>query len=88
MKKFTTVAITLLLSMGAFMSCNKGDENPFNDWKCTCFVTTTDTVSSHIDTVVLALDNVDKANAESLCTKSQAGYVDTTLGRSATCKLK
>ncbi len=75
-------------------SCNKGDDNPYGNWKCTCFVTTMvylqpeDTVlSPRRDTVFLNANEMDKNSATTFCQNAKASYTDT-LGSTATCTLK
>ena len=92
MKRSFAVTALLLSGILYLASCNKGDDNPYKDWKCTCFVTHyyyfSDTVKkTRLDTVTLAADDMDKLSATSFCNSSQAGYVDT-IGSFAKCTLK
>jgi hypothetical protein len=80
---------TLLVS-----SCNKGDDNPYGDWKCTCFVSKMDywnvgdTVrTARLDTVYLLANDMDKNTAKSFCDQAKTSYVDS-VGSTATCNLK
>lgn len=91
MKRSFAVTALLLSGILYLASCNKGDDNPYKDWRCTCFVTHyyfIDTVKkSYLDTVVLAADDMDKLSATSYCNTTQAGYVDT-IGSFAKCNVK
>lgn len=88
MKKLLPVAALLV---GILSSCNKGDDNPYGDWRCTCFITKNYYISgtkyTMKDTAVLYADDMDKESATSFCTTSQLGYVDTS-GSFAQCSLK
>jgi len=93
MKKLLPV-VALLSGIIFWVSCNKGDDNPYGDWRCTCFVTKyvylppADTVKTiKLDTVYLNADQVDKNTAKSFCEQSQKGYTDT-MGGSAKCIIK
>jgi hypothetical protein len=87
--------LLLALAVAATLySCNKGDDNPYGNWKCTCFVTTMlyvhpeDTVrSARLDTVLLNANEMDKNSATAFCKNAQTSYVDT-FGSNATCTLK
>ncbi len=89
MKKLFPVAIALL-SPVLLASCDKGDDNPYGNWKCTCFVTTAGTGSTfvHTDTVVLYENDMDRNTAKSYCDKAKIGYDSLSIGRVADCKLK
>jgi hypothetical protein len=95
MKKLFPVVLALLSGFILYTSCNKGDDNPYGDWKCTCFVaknvtiiTGTDTVKTVAkDTVYLTPYDMDKNTATSFCEQAAKGYKDT-LGTTATCTLK
>jgi hypothetical protein len=93
MKKLLPV-FALLSGIAILASCNKGDDNPYGDWKCTCFVTKmvyltpSDTVRSPIlDTVYIAENDMDKNTAKAFCQKSATSYKDT-IGGMANCILK
>lgn len=95
MKKIFALVAILAGGLMFFSSCNKGDDNPYADWKCTCFVThltyvidPPDTVIVPVfDTVYLQANDMDKVTALSFCQQAQMGYTDT-IGGSAACKLK
>lgn len=96
MRKLLPALFAVFACISIFVSCNKGDDNPFGDYKCTCFVAKSqlkivppdDTVVEIIyDTVYLKAHDMDKNTATSFCTQAQAGYTDT-LGSSAKCNLK
>lgn len=86
--------LALTVAGVAFTSCNKGDDNPYGNWKCTCFVTTMlyqhpeDTVRTpRLDTVFLNANEMDKNSAKTFCENAKTSYVDT-FGSRATCTLK
>jgi len=86
--------LALAVSGVVLTSCNKGDDNPYGNWKCTCFVTTMvyinpeDTVRSpRMDTVFLNANEMDKNSAKTFCENAKTSYVDT-FGSKATCTLK
>ncbi|GAA4469763.1 hypothetical protein GCM10023093_29760 [Nemorincola caseinilytica] len=91
MKRSFAITAILLSGILYLASCNKGDDNPYKNWKCTCFVTQfyyIDTVKkTFFDTVTLKADNMDKNSATSFCTSAQTGYLDT-FGSFAKCTLK
>jgi hypothetical protein len=75
-----------------FTACNKGDDNPYGNWKCVClvkqyyFVNDT-TVAYRNDTGYYTLDAMDRNTAKSFCDKTQVSYTDT-LGTIANCLFK
>ncbi len=86
----------IALSFGTLfvLSCNKGDDNPYSDWRCTCFVTKyvyltpTDTVlHPKLDTTYLTVDDVDKNTATTFCQQAASGYTDSA-GSTAKCIIK
>ena len=87
--------IVALLTGAIFaVSCNKGDDNPFGDWKCTCFVSKMDywnmgdTVrTARLDTVYLTANDMDKNTAKNFCDQAKVSYTDT-VGSTAKCSLK
>ncbi|MBL7692636.1 MAG: hypothetical protein JNM41_13680 [Flavipsychrobacter sp.] len=86
--------VALLTGTLLVASCNKGDDNPYGDWKCTCFVskmdywTAGDTVrTARLDTVYLMANDMDKNTAKSFCDQAKTSYVDT-FGSTATCNIK
>jgi hypothetical protein len=95
MKKLLTVPALLLCAFTFLASCNKGDDNPYGDWRCTCFVTkikyvytATDTITTPIlDTVYLQANDVDKNTAKSFCEQARMGYTDT-VGGTAACTVR
>lgn len=87
MKKLIPVAIALI-SMALLPSCDKGDDNPYGNWKCTCFVTRTYSPTlQYIDTIVLNENDMDRNTAKAYCEKAKEGFMDTT-GVVADCKIK
>lgn len=90
MKKLLPAA-ALLFSVIYLLSCNKGDDNPYGRWRCTCFINKYYFVDTNKflmrDTAVLFAENMDKESATAFCSSTQSGYSDT-LGSAATCKLK
>ncbi len=95
MRKLLTIAVSLFVGLSFFASCDKGDDNPFGDYKCTCFVARSELqiippdtfIVIKYDTVYHTANDMDLKTATSFCAQAQAGYTDT-LGTSATCKLK
>jgi hypothetical protein len=94
MKKLLPV-VALLSGLIFWAACNKGDDNPYGDWKCTCFVNKMvylpgDTVLSPFrDTVFLSVNDVDKNTAKNFCEQAKKSFTDTALiGSSASCTVK
>ncbi len=95
MKNTFPFAALLVCGLLYFASCNKGDDNPYGDWRCTCFVTSIDSVITptdtilvpQLDTVFLTANDMDRTTALSFCEQAKKGYTDT-VGGSAACKLK
>lgn len=88
MKKFVPVAVVLSV-VAFFSSCDKGDDNPYGNWKCTCFVTKTYTTPNIVDTVVLNQNDMDKNTAKTYCENAKKGYIASDTGAvTATCTLK
>ncbi len=91
MKNFLTVTFVLACSMLALVACNKGDDNPYKNWRCYCFVNRAvfedTTIYLVKDTTVLYVENMDYQSAKLFCASAQTGYVDT-FGSYATCDLK
>jgi hypothetical protein len=95
MKKLFPLVVAVACGLLFFVSCNKGDDNPYADWKCTCFVTQVDSLRTPTDTipiftydtVYLQANDMDRVSAESFCKQAQVGYTDT-LGSVGACKLK
>lgn len=88
------LALTAVSGISLLASCDKGDENPYGNWKCTCFVTRMvyispeDTVlKPRYDTVYLNANEMDKASAKKFCEQAKTSYTDT-IGGSATCLFK
>ncbi len=93
MKRILPIVV-LLTGTLLVASCNKGDDNPYGDWKCTCFVTKMgkwnpgDTVfTPRFDTVYLMANDMDKNTAKTFCEQAKTSYVDSA-GSTASCSLK
>lgn len=94
MKKYLLTTIALISGALYFVACNKGDDNPYGTYNCTCIVSKyyivysgPDTLKKSImDTVYLKAENMDYKSAEAFCNKAKSGYTDT-LGSSAACEL-
>ena len=91
MKKFLPVIFAFAGGLLMTASCNKGDDNPYGDWRCTCFISKAvkqDTVIIfEKDTAVLIANDMDKESAMAFCETTKLGYSDT-LGTAAKCDLK
>jgi hypothetical protein len=91
MKNFLPVIYAISGGLLLMASCNKGDDNPYGDWKCTCFINKArlqDTVVVFDkDTAVLLANDMDKESAKAFCETTKQGYTDT-LGTVANCTLK
>jgi len=94
MKKLLPV-VALLCGITFFSSCDKGNDNPVGNWRCTCFVESyvylspSDTVKSlKKDTVYLNANNMDQNTAKTYCQNAKSGFADTVLKQSATCTVK
>jgi uncharacterized protein (DUF697 family) len=91
MKKFLPVILAVAGGLLMTASCNKGDDNPYGDWRCTCFVTKAmkqDTVIVfEKDTAILIANDMDKESAKAFCETTKQSFVDT-LGSAALCNLK
>jgi hypothetical protein len=90
MKKLLPTA-ALLIGILYLSSCNKGDDNPYGDWRCTCFITKNYVISgtkyTMKDTSVLLAEDMDKESATAFCNTTQLSYVDT-IGSFAKCAIK
>lgn len=95
MKKIYALLIAALGCSSLLSSCNKGDDNPYGDWKCTCFVKKVSyiiippdtTIVTTLDTNYLNAMDMDMNTAKSFCERRQIGFTDT-LGGTAVCTLK
>jgi hypothetical protein len=95
MKKMYALLIAVLGCTSLLTSCDKGDDNPYGDWKCTCFVTKVSyliippdtTIITTLDTMYLNAMDMDLNTAKSFCERRQTGYTDT-LGGKAVCTIK
>jgi len=87
--------LVVVAGLTILSSCNKGDDDPFGDWKCTCFVkkigyiyTPTDTTQYiTLDTTYLSAFDMQKSTAKSFCERAQLNFTDT-FGNSANCIVK
>lgn len=93
MKKWL-LTLTVLSGFAFLSSCDKGDDNPYGNWKCTCIVSrlvylhATDTVKSpKLDTVYLNANEMDRNSAMTFCNQAKKSYTDT-LGGTANCIFK
>ncbi len=85
MKKLIPIALLLLTSGAVLQSCNKGDDNPYGDWKCVCFLE--QKLYNLKDTVVLYENDMDRNTAKAFCEKAKQGYIDSS-GTTADCNIK